>query len=287
MTKTLIYIIGAGRSGTTLLDIVLGNNKNSISLGEINRYFRRKGIPPKRTPQDPVFSFWKSIKNKIDGKIINTNYEDLDKVFNKNEYHSGILKSFKKKNDQRYIEALKAQYISLCELAEENVLIESSKYPVRALNLSNYISGENLEIKYIFIKKDPVKVVESFNKKDVEQPHKGFFASNLYYLVVNLLCGKVVRTLVKRGHKVFKLKYEDFMENPEAMLNELANGIEVNFDEVKSKISNNSPLKTGFLFDGNRIRLKETLLLQARNQEIAKNVKYYFTRLFNYIVYKK
>ena len=50
--KTLIYIIGAGRSGTTLLDIVLGNNENTISLGEINRYYKRNGIPPKRNEND-------------------------------------------------------------------------------------------------------------------------------------------------------------------------------------------------------------------------------------------
>lgn len=38
--KTLINILGAGRSGTTMLDLMLGNDEQSFSLGEVHAWFR-------------------------------------------------------------------------------------------------------------------------------------------------------------------------------------------------------------------------------------------------------
>jgi len=38
--KTLINIFGAGRSGTTMLDLMLGHDEKSFSLGEVHAWFR-------------------------------------------------------------------------------------------------------------------------------------------------------------------------------------------------------------------------------------------------------
>ena len=40
MAKTLINILGAGRSGTTMLDLMLGNDVESFSMGEVYALFR-------------------------------------------------------------------------------------------------------------------------------------------------------------------------------------------------------------------------------------------------------
>lgn len=286
MKRTLIYIIGAARSGTTLLDIVLGNSNNAISLGEINRFFKRNGIPPKRSKHNKVFVFWKNIRLKIEDNLVNINYEELDNTFNRNEYHSRFFKSVFKRNDKNYIETLRVKYKILTNNIQENLLIESSKYPVRALNISNYVNGSLFEIKYVFIRKDPVKVVASFRKKNLEQPAKGFLAANIYYLTVNFLCFITMTLLKKRGHKVFSFKHEDFLDNPEKTLIELSSKLDIDLKQILNKIYNNTALNTGFLFDGNRIRLKETLFLQIQKEKEKKDYKYYFIRIFNYIVYR-
>lgn len=38
--KTLINVLGAGRSGTTMLDLMLGNDPESFSLGEVSAWYR-------------------------------------------------------------------------------------------------------------------------------------------------------------------------------------------------------------------------------------------------------
>jgi hypothetical protein len=40
MQTTLINILGAGRSGTTMLDLMLGNDNESFSMGEVRAWFR-------------------------------------------------------------------------------------------------------------------------------------------------------------------------------------------------------------------------------------------------------
>ncbi|WP_431108139.1 sulfotransferase [Winogradskyella poriferorum] len=282
MSKTLIYIIGSGRSGTTLLDIMLGNLKEAISLGEINRFYKRSGVPPKRDETSKVFLFWDRYR-----KILNI--QDFDMLFKqsqKNEYHSAFIKSLCRKNDIKYVKGLKKEYIALSKITKENVLIESSKYPSRGLNISNYLDKEKFNIKYVYLKKDPIKVVKSFQKKNLEQPSKGFIMANLYYLIVNVLCQISVVVLKRRGHKVGIVKYEDLVNKPQATIRRLGACLEEDCGLLINKLSKSEPLSTGYLFDGNRIRLKETLTLQTSKEDKKKSLKDYFTRTFNCIVYR-
>jgi hypothetical protein len=284
MKKTLIYIIGAGRSGTTLLDIILGNNTESISLGEVNRLYKREGIPPKRAKDDKVNEFWKEITNSLDQTDLS--YLELADLFHNNEYHSAFLKSIFKNSNLLYRQNLNHQYDVLKTKTEQSILIESSKYPVRALNISEYVSKDNYIIKYIYLKKDPTKVVKSFQKNDLEQPSKSFFSANLYYLLVNLLCVLTVKILKFRNHKVSIIKYEDLLIDSKGILKKLSDDLDVDFSILEDKLEYNKLLKTGYLFDGNRIRLKETLTLRVSDKIVIKNGNYYFTRIFNYIVYR-
>ncbi len=139
MKKTLIYIIGAGRSGTTFFDIVLGNNKDTISLGEINRFFKRNGIPPKRDVESEVYLFWKKVRHSFENSSNEMTFDEFNTLFRNNEFHSKFLKSILKNNDGNYKITLKNLYKSILTNVDENIIIESSKYPARALNISNYL----------------------------------------------------------------------------------------------------------------------------------------------------
>ncbi|WP_067038059.1 hypothetical protein [Allomuricauda sp. CP2A] len=150
--KRLIYILGAGRSGTTILDIVLGNCSGAISLGEINRFFKRDGIAPIRKEGSKVDTLWKGIKTTFDKKS-SEDYAKLNKVFNKNEYHTNFARIYLFGADDFYQETLVKQYQSIVEHTnDKKVLIESSKYPARALNISSTLS-DDFDIGYIYQKK--------------------------------------------------------------------------------------------------------------------------------------
>lgn len=284
MTKTLIYIIGAGRSGTTLLDIMLGNNSDTLSLGEINRFFLRQGEPPKREKLSKVSMFWSTFKHQFDLNH-RRDYDYLNNVFKKHEYHTNLYKSVTQNSDPEYVGLLRLQYDILYSLTEENTFVESSKYPVRALNLSNYLNKDKFTVKYIYLQKDPVSVVNSFQKKDLEQPSKGYLSANLYYLVINLICNISIIFLKKRGHKVSKITYEALTEDTESTLNKIQKDLDIDLTSLVDKTNKKEKLKTGYLFDGNRIRLQESITLR-KPKKTKKDIKYYFTRIINLLIYK-
>lgn len=286
MKQKLIYILGAGRSGTTILDIVLGNSTDAISLGEINRFFKREGIAPKREAPNKVYAFWSTIKQCFDSNL-SQDYNDLKKLFDKNEYHTSFPKIYLVGAERSYQQLLSKQYGCIAEhTKDKKVLVESSKYPARALNISS-ILGDKMDVGYVYLKKDPVKVVSSFGKKGLEQPAKSFLASNAYYLIVNILCYLSVWKLRNRGHKVVVLKYEDLITKPIEILDQIATELGLGLKSVQEKIGQDEVLDTGFLFDGNRIRLKENIVLQKKIKEVdKKGMSYYFTRRFNYLIYR-
>jgi hypothetical protein len=266
----------------------MGNASGAISLGEINRFFNRGGIPPKRDESGEVYRFWSRIRRDFEsdypGETVD--YAACQEVVYANEYHSAYFKLFRKISPE-YRKMQTALYDSILRNTDEPILIESSKYPLRALNLSEVLKGRPLDIKYVYLKKDPVKVIRSFQKKGLEQPPKGFLTANLYYLGVNGLCLWVLRKLKRKGHQVTRITFEDLIATPGSCLEAAGNALDMNLEEVIGKVQRATPLKTGYLFDGNRIRLKPGIVLEQSSKKADQNdFKSWFTRAFNYIIYK-
>ena len=169
--------MGAGRSGTTLLDIVLGNQNTMFSCGEINRFAIRNGNPPLVKDQIKL-KFWRKIKN--DMQITDYNY--IIKLANSFEYHIGFAKSLFYKHKIRYkdyINYLSVFFKALFSNINNDCIIDSSKYPGRLFQLRNL----PYDIKVIYLIREPSFVLKSFEKKDIEQPNKNWLFALIYYLL--------------------------------------------------------------------------------------------------------
>ena len=148
--KRLIYIIGAGRSGTTVLDIVLGNASGATSLGEVNRFFRRGGIPPARKTAEPTALFWDRFRKDFeDSDPEFSDYPTLQNLMHANEYHTAFFRWLFKKQDAKYARVIRTFYKLLEAQTPGEILIESSKYPMRAMNISRILKDGPFEIAYI------------------------------------------------------------------------------------------------------------------------------------------
>ena len=278
----IIYIIGAGRSGTTLLDIILGNQEGVYSAGELNRYPKRKGLSTLKDSAPSKKSIWAAFKKELD-TLGYSDYPNLYRLVKKFEYHSFFFR-LGKAGATRYFNYLNAFFETLSKEVPANnrYIVDSSKYPARALHLSSLFKSD---ISFIFLRREPVSVVSSFAKADIEQPPKGFLAANLYYLVVNILCYYTVRKLSQK-HKVSIVNYEDLVNRPTDTLTKLENDLGISFQDVKEKIRHDENLVVGDLFDGNRIRQEPFLRIKMENKTHRKSLKAIFTRILNGPVYK-
>ncbi|MDN3596248.1 sulfotransferase [Zunongwangia endophytica] len=274
----IIYILGTGRTGTTLLGIALSNNSDIFDTGEILKFCKLRGEPHGFDSSTPNYIFWKGIFNKLKDRVdIN---HSLDETIHKIEYHKYFFKNFfLRKRSVRYKNYINKFIDALDEEIGENYIVDSSKYPGRALSLKNHVNSRH-NINYVYIKRNPISVVNSFSKKNVEQPSKGFLASNAYYFLVNLCCLCFLCT-IKRDEKI-TIRYEDFISRPEEVLNKIQSKFKINLSSSVELIKENKELKTGFIFEGNRIRLKSGVILKKSDQQISPNgIKDYLTLLIN------
>jgi len=280
--KRIIYILGSGRSGTSLLEIMLGNNSRIFNCGELNRFPARNGYPPVKSPDSTDYKFWLKIREKV---VENFDLKHQAHLHKKFEYHFGLIKRFFGLFDpseyRLYQDFIAKIFNEVYQSTGCPIITDSSKYPSRALSLSETLT---FDVSYIYIKRNPVSVVRSFAKKDIEQPSKNWLMANAYYFIVNFLCSIVYRKLAKR-HKTMIIKYEELIQNPLQTLMDIEKILDLSFDLLKDKIKNNEEIKVGNLFDGNRIRLKPTILLQSKGSSENKKLWDLITLLVNYPVY--
>lgn len=290
MKSQVIYIIGSGRSGTTLLDIILGNADGVFSAGELNRFTERNGIP---TDTGNIESniFWEKIRAGLSKKIDQPPI-DFAGLSKKYEHHFGFYHLFippSKKNFKLYADFQKEFFdvlsINVQDQFQKNIIIDSSKYALRGYFLSKILGKE---ISFINIKRNPLAVVESFQKKDVEQEPKSRLKANLYLLAVNSLSIWVFRKL-KNKNAVTSIYYEDLLKDPLTTLSVIENDLGVSLQNVKNIISENHQLKVGYLFDGNRLRVEKMISLKRTNASYRPTnfVDRFFYYLHKLIWYKK
>ena len=282
--KKIIYIIGAGRSGTTLLEIILGNAENIFNTGELNRYAYRRGLAVEREPGTPAYQFWEKIRNKLSNKY---DLQEQEKLHEQFEYHASFFKKMigikpDKVQYEKYKNFLSDLYEVIFSEIESPCITDSSKYPGRAMNLSGSVP---YDICYIYIKRDPVNVVHSFAKKDVEQISKGWLFANLYYFIVNTLC-KIAVSKLKRRHKVSVIKYEEMILNPMETISLVEEDLQLDLSKIKEKlIADEYFIVNPYLFDANRIRLKTTLKVQKPKAKQTLSFSDHATKLVNMIHY--
>ena len=288
MNKKIIYVIGAGRSGTTLLDIVLGNNPDIFSAGELNRFPIRKGVPPLLEKVNPKFDFWDKFKNTLMIRYKKHDFDGLNNLINRYEYHLGVLQILfandTNKSMMDYHEYLRTFYETLSEQVEQNYIVDSSKYPCRGYHLSKIFQDN---ISFVYIKRNPVDVVQSFAKKDIEQPPKGWFMANLYLCVVNLLCLFILKK-IRRNSKSATITLEELTNEPAKTLGYISETLGVDLSNSIRITQSYEPLNTGCLFDGNRLRLKTDIVMEKTNpsSQIKRTFKNRLTLAFNSLWWK-
>lgn len=128
MTMTLINILGAGRSGTTMLDLMMGNDEESFSMGEVfalYRPHRKHHFLTACNCGDPQCIYWNKLKK-----------------LNEKEFH---LKSF--------------------EILDVNYIVDSSKYLPWVIDSYDNLSYQNVNIINFLIYKPLVSYCYSIWKR--------------------------------------------------------------------------------------------------------------------------
>jgi hypothetical protein len=258
---SLIYIMGDGRSGSTVVGIVLGNHPSISSNGELWRWPEFGGYPKPDNKKEEDHRFWGAVREcyleqelpsdmahlvELQSQI--EEYRELPKVLMGvvpqsalHEYHafiSGLLRA-------------------ITTVSGKGIIVDESKRPGRGHVL---LRSPDVDVRLIHLVRDPRGVIWSSGKQDVEQPYKSPAKASIHYLTKNLAC-LLVNLMAPRG-TVLRVRYEDLVRKPVPELRRIGHFLNLSMEPVIEKIESGEALAVPHLLDGNRIRHQRAIHLR-------------------------
>ncbi len=236
----VIYVMGAGRSGSTILGVTLGNCEQVFYAGELDAWLRRSGVPTKADGERA--QFWTTVREETGG-------EDLfgDSAWRALEHSQTLFRFYRwpvrRRLRKRYLEVSEGLYRAIARTAGATHIVDTSHYPLRVRELRR-LAG--IDIYLIYLVRNPQSVVASFNRRDTPKSRKSPLATNAYLWLTHLLSMAVF--LSHRSDRKFILYHEDFAANPDQVLDRILGAL-----DIQSAAPDLKSLERGIPFQGNRL----------------------------------
>jgi hypothetical protein len=257
----ILYVAGAGRSGSTLMDMALGQAHGVLSCGELlnlSGVVHDKLLCSCGTPVGDC-SFW--------GKVVLDvgTYEISEELrLNHSRRLLSWIKVFLGSRQRRYIEWVDSVYEAIGRLSDASVIIDSSKSPLRLAALLRY---SRHEIYVLHLVRDPKMVALSLAKplkQDVQAgvqhdlKGKQYLRSYGFWTAVNFLVHFAV-TVNGARRRYVRINYEAFIREPSMRVQE---ALSMCGSELKDVRLENEFLKSEHVMAGNRLRLMKNVVIR-------------------------
>ena len=235
----MLYVMGAGRSGSTILGVALGNCKGVFFAGELDRWIARAGVPRDGRERR---RFWAGVRTKVEqapelagGRA--TVLERSSVLLDPRKWRA------RRRLRRRYRQISEQLYRAIAPAAEAEMIVDSSHYPLRARELQA-LGGIDLYL--LLLVRDPQAVVASLGRRDVPERRFGLFAANAYLWLTNALSMHVFRRHPRERRML--VRHEDFLADPERVAREILSRC-----DCPAALPDFSALQTGVPFHGNRL----------------------------------
>jgi hypothetical protein len=220
----VLFVTGWGRSGSTLLDVLLGQVPGLFSAGELVFLWSR-GIAAGWTcgcgshvQACPVWSEVLTDAYTTPAQELAPRMQELERRLIRTRHLPALLapslRSLKRSEPfAEYAGNLATLYESLARVTGSSVIVDSSKLPSYAAALC---SIETLDVSVVHLVRDPRAVAYSWssgasNPGSIER--MGIARSSLYWNLFNAGAEALERRV---GGRYLRLRYEDLVEDPPA-----------------------------------------------------------------------
>jgi hypothetical protein len=244
----VIYVMGAGRSGSTILGVTLGNCEDVFFAGELDKWLGKAGHPP--LAGDERERFWKEVREEIDaGDLLGGRARRMERS-------SALLHprnwAARRRMRQRYRRVAEELYSAVARIAGVTYVVDTSHYPLRAKELQHL---DGVDMFLLFVVRDPHSVVASFGRDDVVERRFGVLTTNLYLWLTYLLS---MWTFLRhpRDQRLF-VRHEEFLADPPAVVGQILERA-----GAPASTPDLTRLRTGLPFQGNRLVRSEVVALE-------------------------
>lgn len=244
----VIYVMGAGRSGSTILGVTLGNCEGVFFAGELDKWLGKAGRAP--LPGAERERFWNEVREEVHaGDLLGGRARRMERS-------SALLHprnwSARRRMRRRYRQVAEELYRAVAHVAGVAYLVDTSHYPLRARELQ-HLAGVDLFL--MFVVRDPQSVVASFGRDDVVERRFGVLTTNLYLWLTYLLS---MSTFLRqpRDQRLF-VRHEEFLADPQAVVARILERA-----GAPASTPDLARLRTGLPFQGNRLVRSDVVALE-------------------------
>lgn len=270
----LLYIAGSGRSGSTILDMILSNNQHIVGVGELQNLFLngwKNNEYCSCGERAEQCQFWSAIKKDWLEKsnISIDEYIRLQKKFTR--FKTLPILAFqniiKGKDFKTYTKETKLLFQIIQEHTGAAVIVDSSKIPYRLWALK--MMGIELHILHLI--RDGRAVLNSLKKSfktdlssgvQREIKPKPTIRTAFFWIGVN--------TMVERVSKkcnYHRMRYEDLLRNYEEELGKVSSSFDIELSEVIKMLKAGESMQKGHIIAGNRLRMQKEVKLNLQPDE--------------------
>jgi hypothetical protein len=291
----VVYVLGVGRSGSTLLDLLLGNHPEVVGVGELGKlvprgWIRRElcgcGRPGDECP------FWAEVRRCWLGTRAGPG--DLEAIWELQERFERIRampRLLAESGDpsrelEQYGALMRGLFAAIRRVAGRRVVVDSSKGPARALALA-LVLGDELSL--VHLVRDPRGVAFSWAKAfrrnrergvETDLAGRAWWRTALAWRLVNALAARVARRLPP-GRRAF-LRYEELAATPASALANLGGVLGLDLGGLERRLAAGEPLPVAHAIAGNRLRMEASFRIAADlewQRAMAPGVKRWIARL--------
>ncbi len=298
----VLYITGAGRSGSTILDVVLGTHPNLESTGELSNLVRNgwigggslRGIERKRLRR-PICTcgrrldipevedaaeacpFWSSVRRewveRVDSRDDIESYPTLQDDFERFKRLPRLLRERHRPSPRfrSYARLTRALFESISAVSGKPVIVDSTKVSARAFALS-MVPG--IDLRAVHNVRDVRGVMSSRRKTSgknlkagIKRDHEGHPAwrTAVWWVGKNVIAEWVCAQL--GPGKAVRVRHEDLYPDTRGVLGKIAPLIEVDLTGVAGAASSGKTLEVGHNIGGNRTKKSGIVTLRPDAQE--------------------
>lgn len=287
----VLYIMGTGRSGTTVLEILLTNSPGLMGTGELKHIFRDGFLGNRKCAcGKPALecNLWSRVLAAMEWN--QADVEKMERTVAALEQHwrfpfvaAGLVSQ---KEMTVYKQSSEVLFKAVAMLTRSQVIVDSSKYAGRALVLTALFPSR---VKVLCVTRSAAGLIAAFKKNNVEEQRpKSILIATAYYLYV-LLCMWIVRARIKE--RCLSVRFEDLKCDPGAVLNSIEKWSGYSLAVSQRKLLKENWFEVGHIVTGNRIRKKGRIkfelgwaesALSSAHERLAAKVLEIYRRLLGF-----
>lgn len=268
----VLYIMGYGRSGSTLLDTILGNHPQAESVGELANFHRARANGEfcacrHKANECPFWTeVWGRWREAVGEET--SRYQELQMRFERLRHLPRLVlgSAFASPSLKRYRRWTRALFEAVAAVSGQRVIVDSSKNPGRGFALAG---TPGLDVRLIHLVRDCRGVAYSRSKQFERSIEAGLEKEirpvSARSTAVSWAGFNGFSSAIRRlgaGGRGMLLRYEDLVAEPLPTLDAVGAVTGLDMELLKEKLAAGESFDFGHTVSGNRVRMTGSLRLR-------------------------